>query len=162
MKILLAFMMIFAFETSAKVKVVDGDSLIIGKKDIRLIGIDAPEYDQTCFDENGHEYNCGEESYLFLKILVENGLNNHESLKCNKKGVDKYKRDLSECFIGKKNINLEMVKSGYATVYRHDSYQQEEYEAKITKKGVWQGKFMRPELYRILKKHQKESKKLTK
>ncbi|MBE6450914.1 MAG: thermonuclease family protein [Alphaproteobacteria bacterium] len=160
MKILLAVLLFFAFDADAKVKVIDGDSILIGKKDIRLLGIDAPEYDQTCFDENGYEYDCGQESYLFLRLLVEKGLNNQEKVKCNKKGVDKYKRDLSECFIGKTNINLAMIKSGYAVTYRHDSYEKEEYEAKTHKKGIWQGKFMRPELYRILKKHQKESKKL--
>ena len=83
MKILLVFFLFLTFNVEAKVKVIDGDSLIFNGKDIRLIGIDAPEYDQTCFDENGYEYDCGQESYLFLKILVEKGLNNQEKVKCH-------------------------------------------------------------------------------
>ncbi len=157
MRFLLIFL-ILAFNAKADTKVVDGDSLEIDDKEIRLIGIDSPEYNQTCYDLNNEEYDCGKEAYMFLKILVENGLNQHLRLKCNKKGVDKYKRDLSECFIGKTNINEEMVKSGYAIVYRHDTYKKYEDDAKEAKRGIWQGRFMRPELYRILQKYQKEEK----
>ena len=152
------FLLFFAFDVYAKVTVIDGDSLRIDGKDIRLIGIDAPEYDQICFDKQGSEYNCGQEAYLFLKILIETGLNKQQNIRCKKIGVDKYKRDLNECYIGNKNINKTIIKAGYATTYRHDIYKQEENEAKTNKNGIWQGKFMRPELYRILQKQKNNQK----
>ena len=34
----------------SKIYVVDGDSIFIGEREIRLSGIDAPEYHQSCFD----------------------------------------------------------------------------------------------------------------
>ena len=162
MKFILIFMLFFASNVKAEKYVIDGDSLTIGDKEIRLIGIDAPEYNQTCFDYNNLEYDCGQEAYMFLKILVENGLRQNQKLKCNKKGKDKYKRDLSECFIGKTNINKAMVKSGYAITYIHDTYQKHENKAKKLKRGIWQGKFMRPELFRILNKYKNNKKNISK
>ena len=144
------FLLFFAFDVCAQVTVVDGDSLRIKGNNIRLIGIDAPEYDQTCYNEQGYKYKCGEEASLFLKILVDAGINDNETLSCEKMGVDKYKRTLCECYIGKKNINKAIIKSGHAVTYKHDMYKQLENEAKTRKIGIWQGRFMRPELYRIL------------
>ena len=37
----------------AQVKVIDGDSIFIGKREIRLSGIDAPEYKQSCYNAAG-------------------------------------------------------------------------------------------------------------
>ena len=43
-------------------QVVDGDSLRRGDMDIRLHGIDAPEYRQNCQDKHGAEYACGKQA----------------------------------------------------------------------------------------------------
>ncbi len=47
-----------------------------------------------------------------------------------------------------------MVLSGSAVAYDYKKkiFAQEEMEAKKQKKGIWQGKFMKPELYRRLNK----------
>ena len=36
----------------------DGDSLIVGDKEVRLFGIDAPEFDQSC-TKDGMGWSCG-------------------------------------------------------------------------------------------------------
>lgn len=154
MKLILILMIIFSLPVNAGYKVVDGDSLEIDGKKIRLIDIDAPEYEQTCFDKNNIEYNCGIEALEFLENKIKKGERQGQKLKCNKKDVDKYKRDLSVCYIGKTNLNRLMIKSGYALSYWSKKYKTLEDKAKNEKKGIWQGKFMRPELYRILKKYQ--------
>ena len=156
MKLLLMLVVFFAYSAHAQVKIIDGDSLNVDGKEIRLVNIDSPEYFQTCYDSNNVEYECGYEAYLYLKILVENGLNQGKDLNCKKVGTDKYNRELSECFIGKTNLNRLMVKSGHAVSYWEDKYKNLENKAKKSKKGVWQGKFMRPELYRVLKKAKKQ------
>ena len=59
---------------SGKAKVIDGDTIKINKKKIRLFGIDAPEKKQICkkiyisfFIFNFQkDYKCGEESTLAL------------------------------------------------------------------------------------------------
>ena len=50
---------------------------------------------------------------------------------------------------------------GYALSYG-DVYAEEEMHAKTNKKGIWKGKFMRPELYRALNKSKKTRKKIKK
>ena len=77
MKKLLLFIILFSFSATAQIRVVDGDSLEINNKKIRLIGIDAPEYYQTCFDEDGLEYDCGFDALEYLQNLIEKGLQSH-------------------------------------------------------------------------------------
>ncbi len=145
----------FAALAKEEIKVLDGDSLEIDGRDIRLVGIDAPEYLQLCYDKNGEKYECGQEALRYLQKLVADSLKSGGNIACKKEGVDRYKRDLSVCYADKLNLNKEMVRSGWATVYRHDMFQADEDEAKKAKRGIWQGRFMRPELYRALKRYGK-------
>ncbi len=46
--------------------VLDGDSIKVGKKEVRLFGLDSPEYSQTCFNEKDEEYSCGQVLKLHL------------------------------------------------------------------------------------------------
>ena len=144
---------------SSNVKVVDGDSLEINTRRIRLLGIDAPELFQECFDKKGQTYMCGQEAKDYLQKLIETEQNKGEKLKCRAEAVDRYKRDLSICKIGKINLNLEMIKNGLAVAYKEDMFQAAQNKAKKAQKGIWQGKFMRPELYRTLKREQEKQKK---
>lgn len=138
------------------VTVVDGDSLELNERRIRLIGIDAPEYMQVCYDEKKQSYDCGMESRLFLKKMVDEARKKGLKIKCVSEGKDRYKRELSVCFADDKNLNLEMVKEGYAVSYKDNRYQKLEKRAQKTKKGIWRGKFMRPEIYRVLQRQQKK------
>jgi len=60
-------------------------------------------------------------------------------------GQDRYGRTLGVVFLGRKNVNLEMVKAGYAEVYRgipvagfnSAPYWKAEEEARAAKKGMW-------------------------
>lgn len=132
----------------AHVRVVDGDSLFLGNKEVRLSGIDAPEYKQTCFDAKQKVYDCGKKATQALKKLV------HDDIKCTEVTKDKYKRYVSVCYSHGININKKMVEDGWAVAYKRytNEYNQAEYLAKKEKKGIWQGRFIKPELYRILNK----------
>ena len=131
------------------VYVVDGDSLEIDGKRIRLLGIDSPEYKQFCYNAKHQRYDCGIEAKKYMESLVASG-----AVMCEEESKDMYERSLSVCFAGDKNINAEMIKAGWALAYREegDKYLPLEKQAKANKKGVWQGRFMRPELYRFLNK----------
>ncbi len=149
----LALTLMFCATAKARVKVVDGDSLEIGGKKIRLLGLDAPEYFQECYDENGQSYTCGQESMAYLQKLVNVETGKGRKVICKKEETDRYGRDLSVCYVGNVNLNLKMVIAGWAIAYRDERYSQAEKEAKKEKRGVWKGKFMRPELYRILQRY---------
>lgn len=152
MKFLLVLGIIFisAQAWAADVKVTDGDSLVMKGRRIRLQGIDAPEYHQSCGDKKGLDYPCGKKALEFMRHLVKG-----KKVSCKKIATDIYKRDLSECYVNGENINLKMLANGWAVVYRTDNpkYIKAQNKAKKAKKGLWQGKFMPPELYRILMKH---------
>ena len=47
-------------DVTGKARVVDGDTIHIGKTKIRLHGIDAPEMKQTCRTSKGKEQLCGQ------------------------------------------------------------------------------------------------------
>jgi len=134
-------------------KVVDGDTIKINSKKIRLYGIDAPEKKQKCkkiyltisFMSFTKDYMCGEVSTQKLIKKI-----NKQKLNCNILDVDRYKRLIGECF--KRNINLNswMVSNGFAVAYRKYSkkYVSDEINAKNKKLGIWQGKFEMPWDYR--------------
>ena len=102
-------------------KVVDGDTIKINSKKIRLYGIDAPEKKQKCkkiyltisFMSFTKDYMCGEVSTQKLIKKI-----NKKKLNFNILDVDRYKRLIGECF--KRNINLNSwkVSNGYAVAYR--------------------------------------------
>ena len=133
-------------KNSKEVIVVDGDSLEIGKKRIRLMGIDAPEYDQFCKNEKGRLYPCGKQSAQYLQDLIKN-----KEIKCHIHKKDKYDRELCTCYADGQDINAEMIKSGQAIVYLESNYQSEQATAQKEKKGIWRGIFIHPRLFRLLK-----------
>lgn len=135
-----------------KIKVIDGDSLEVDGKRIRLKGIDAPEYKQYCFDENNKKYNCGLLSKEYLSTLTEG-----TEFYCKSKETDRYIRYLSICYSDGKNVNKLMLKEGWAIPYRTKNplYYAAQIEAKLQKKGIYQGKFIAPEIYRRLNKRKK-------
>ncbi len=136
---------------SAPAKAIDGDSLEIGAARIRLIGIDAPEYDQQCKGSDGTLYPCGQQSADYLARLI-----NGRAVTCTIRQKDRYNRDLCTCYAGGIDLNAEMVRRGFAIVYLESPYQKEEQLAKQEKAGIWSGIFMHPRLFRILKEqHQK-------
>lgn len=150
---LLLIGILFCGSARARVYAADGDSLYVDNLEIRLSGIDAPERDQTCYDANNREYACGQESLAALRLMIGEGL------RCEKVITDKYHRQVSVCWMGKININQKMVEKGWAVAYKRytHEYDQAEQEAKNSHRGIWQGRFLKPEFYRILQKEKKKA-----
>ena len=136
-------------EITGYAKVIDGDTIRINSKKIRLHGIDAPEKKQSCkkpyltivFFSFSKNYLCGQVSTnkLIKKI-------NNQIIKCKIKNVDRYNRLIGECYKKNKNLNAWLVSNGYAVAYRKYSkkYISDEMNAKNNKLGIWQGKFEMP------------------
>ena len=130
-------------------QVTDGDTIRVGKKKIRLFGIDAPEKKQKCkrnwlsisFISFQKDYLCGEVSTNILKKIID-----EKKVMCKYISKDRYKRYIAECFKGEKNINAFMVRNGYAVAYRKYSlkYTSHENIAKKEKLGLWAGSFDMP------------------
>ena len=143
----------FAEEISGNANIIDGDSIKIGSKKIRLFGIDAPEIKQKCkkihfsisfiiFQKN---YDCGLNSKRALKKKI-----NNKRIFCRIRSKDRYGRILAICYLEKKDLNMWMVQSGNAIAYKRYSkrYLTQENEAKKKKIGLWSGTFLEPEKWR--------------
>ena len=139
--------LIYAQSIIGKAKVIDGDTIHIGKSKIRLHAIDAPEKNQKCLYKK-QEWECGKESTSALKKLIRNQLIN-----CKIKKIDRYNRYVAICFANKINLNKIMVKSGWAIAYKYYSldFVLEEQNAKLNKQGIWRGEFEEP--YKFRKKN---------
>ena len=103
---------------------------------VRLVGIDAPEF------KGNKKLNqpLSLESKEFLNSLVQG-----KDVFLQSYGLDRYNRNLAEIIVGEVNANLEMVKQGFAEVYKGrpprgmnvQKYTIAEKEAKDLKRGVW-------------------------
>jgi endonuclease YncB( thermonuclease family) len=143
----------FALEIKGYPRIIDGDSIEINKRKIRLFGIDAPEIKQVCkkpfltisFFAFQKDYKCG----LLAKNELKKFLQEKEII-CISEKKDKYKRYLSICYLQKKDINAWLVKNGYALAYERYSkkYIFEQEYAKNNKLGIWKGTFLSPEKWR--------------
>lgn len=125
-------------------KVVDGDTLEVSGRRVRLLGIDAPESDQTC-QKDGSSWPCGQIAAQQLSALIEGQL-----VECRGSGVDQYGRMLAVCSAGPEELNEVMVEQGWAVAYRQysDNYIAAETRAKASHLGMWSSTFMLPSDYR--------------
>lgn len=128
---------------SGNATVVDGDSLRLSGADVRLAGIDAPEYRQQCRDERQQSYACGKQARTALVSMI-----NGREVHCISVETDRYGRAISDCKAGEINLAREMVRQGWAIAYRDFRYSGVEVEARRAKRGIWAGEFERPADYR--------------
>lgn len=121
-------------------KVIDGDTLEVGGKRLRLHGIDAPESLQSC-ERAGKSYHCGQAATKALSDKIS-----HQPLSCKQLDVDRYKRIVAVCFLGEIDVNQWMVSQGWALAYRKYSkdYINSEQAARLAKAGMWAGQFVEP------------------
>ena len=139
-------------------KIIDGDTVHINTKKIRLEGIDAPEIKQQCKKpllkisviigfECNKNYSCGGRA---KKKLIDKI--NSSKIRCISSSKDRYKRFLATCYKDKINLNKWMVRNGNAVAYKRYSkdYVRDEEYAKENKLGVWEGYFIMPEKWRKL------------
>ena len=123
-----------------RVTVNDGDSLTLGTERIRLRGVDAPEFGQTC-RKDGADYPCGRRARERLVALIAG-----RPVSCSGWERDKYDRLLASCTVGGADLNRRLVETGWALGY--GDYAAEESAARRTGAGLWAGSFERPRDWR--------------
>ncbi|MEL6373741.1 MAG: thermonuclease family protein [Pseudomonadota bacterium] len=124
-----------------RARVIDGDSLRVGRHEIRLQGIDAPEGRQDC-RRQGARWACGERATTRLRQLTARGVN------CRPLKRDQHGRVLAICKDRAGDvINARLVREGWAVAFGK-RYRREEGQAKAAKRGLWAGSFERPRAWR--------------
>ncbi len=116
-------------------KVIDGDTLVCegpdGGHNVRLIGIDAAEEGMPFSEEARNEL-------LTLAPVGASITLNFEDSK-----FDKYQRVLAYIFNSSKDVNLQLIKSGFAKVNgefqfaRYEEFEAAELEARWAGHGMW-------------------------
>jgi endonuclease YncB( thermonuclease family) len=155
---LLFLSLIFLTITSAKgpirtvegivTHVMDGDTLKLETAEgtvlrVRLYGIDAPELQRVNrrtgeISKQGQPF--GEEAYRALESRVIN-----KKVRVDIVDIDRYRRMVGIVHLDNRNINLEMVREGWAWAYRQyldrpyaSEYLGAENEARSKRLGLWQ------------------------
>lgn len=116
--------------------VVDGDTLEIRGRRVRLFGVDAPEYTQSCSDAHGRAWPCGRHAARELTRRLKG-----RTVTCDRADVDVHGRTVARCAADGEDIAAWLVRTGAARAfkaYAHD-YLDEEREAKDARRGIWQG-----------------------
>lgn len=121
-------------------RAIDGDSLRVAGREIRLAGLDAPELRQTC-RRDGQAYACGEAARAELRRMIAGG-----AVACAVQGRDKYGRDLARCSVQGEDIGASLVRRGFAVAY--GDYAEEEEQARRARLGLWAGTFDPPSDWR--------------
>ena len=113
-------------------------------------GIDAPEPDQLCRDEDGEPYRCGQKASNALFDFID-----RRPVECVEVDRDRYKRAVSVCTVGGTDIADWLVRNGLALdwpQYSNGGYADAQAEAKREQRGMWAGSFKEPWNYRACKR----------
>ncbi len=120
--------------------VLDGDSLSIKGKRVRLQGVDAPELGQICLVD-GDSWPCGDAA----RSALERRISGHV-VECDAVDIDRYGRTLAKCYVADVDIGSWLVSEGWAFAYRKYSteYFVQEQEARAARRGIWRGHVLPP------------------
>ncbi|WP_264574976.1 thermonuclease family protein [Sphingobium sp. B11D3A] len=125
----------------------DGDSLRIGARIVRIADIDAVELDQRCQDATGQPWDCGAQARDALLALVRRG-----GLICESRTTDQYGRAVATCTTARiADVGATMVAEGWAISdlgRGSGAYPQEEEAARSAQRGIWRGTFETPSVWR--------------
>jgi len=131
-----------------KVSVIDGDSFKNEGEEFRLFGIDAPEYRQTCNTNDGNDWPCGKAARTGLELALKKG-----QFSCDVRARDKFGRTIVICRDAQnQDLGSSLVEDGFAVsgqYFDESAYGEEEAVAKAARRGIWEGTFVRPDIWRV-------------
>lgn len=126
---------------TARVGVVDGDTLSMGGERLRIHGIDAPEMAQSC-ERRGRPYACGEAARSAMAGILGRGV-----VSCRQLDTDQYRRRIVRCHDEQgRDIAAELVRQGWAVAFTRYStaYVAQESAVRAARRGLWEGRFDAP------------------
>jgi endonuclease YncB( thermonuclease family) len=141
---------LLADDLRGQASVIDGDSIEIHGTRIRLFGIDAPESDQTCHDDDGKLYRCGQKAANALSEFIGS-----RTVSCLPQDLDQYGRTVAICFLGDVDIGDWLVRTGLALDYPRYSkakYKAAQKAAEHSGDGMWGGQWVEPWRYRVCRR----------
>lgn len=130
---------------SGAARVIDGDTLDVGDRRVRIFGIDAPERAQTCTRDAG-QWACGAWATSEMKRRFGG-----RALTCTELDHDRYGRSVARCRDARgADVAEVLTEAGAAFAYRRysEDYVTAEQRARAAGRGVWAGQATRPAAFR--------------
>ena len=130
---------------TGRASVIDGDTLEVAGRRIRLWGVDAPESRQTC-TQAGAPWRCGQQAANALDAWLS-----ARPVACLEIEKDQYGRSVSRCTAGGEDIGRWMVINGWAveyTDYSDGRYAAAQRQAERTHAGIHDSVFTEPAQWR--------------
>jgi len=137
---------LLAADMSGVASVIDGDTIEIHGRRIRIFGIDAPESTQLCRDSDSLQYRCGAAAANQLASFLE-----RRAVTCTANRRDFYGRDVATCSLNGVDIGEWLVRGGHALdwpKYSKGRYANAQNEAEKAERAIWAGSFSPPWRYR--------------
>lgn len=129
--------------TAQTIRVVDGDTLRLGERTLRLSGLLSPQRGQTCRTASGVGFDCGATAAQALARLVQG-----RDLTCKVQGRDSFGRPLGVCQAEGHDINAALVSSGWALADGNAELARLEDAARSARQGLWSYLEGAPEAWR--------------
>ncbi len=130
-----------------RARVIDGDTIVMDGRHLRLAGIDAPELRQQCRNAEGRWYACG----LIAKDALETLIHPPADLECRDIGERSYNRIVAICTVDGIDVGATMVWLGHAidlVHFSHGRYAAQQEAARTAHRGIWSGSFVDPYEFR--------------
>lgn len=136
----------------------DGDTVRVSGRTVRLFGVDAPELEQKCRSKGGVPWHCGYAALVFTELEL---LDNQIICTIERTAMGDAARDGEEILAGicypverrtplqfrpGSSLNAELVDRGYAVADRNQTSMFAEFEdvARTLGSGIWRGSFEMP------------------
>ena len=122
--------------------VIDGDTIDVHSRRIRLLDVDAPESRQLCENSKGEKWRCGQQAALALYDWI-----GERTVTCETTKMDRYKRILAHCAIGDQDISEWLAENGWAVPYRDcecETIRDAARRATFWRTNIWSGAFEMP------------------
>lgn len=114
-----------------EIRIVDGETLGLGERIVRLAGIAAPGRGEACSGRSGEAFDCGGAATAALTRLVTG-----RPVSCRIVGQDGFGRGLGECVAGETDLGRTLVGSGFA-VATAAGLRPAEAAARDARSGLW-------------------------
>jgi len=134
-----------AAELDGVPRIINGNTIMIGKTRLNLAGVGAPGLEQVCLDASGARWTCG--------VTARDELAKHvgsQSWTCQTEHREGTERLVGACSVGGQDVGKWLIGAGWAIAGLHASkdYEATEAEAKAHKAGLWAGAFIAPREWR--------------
>src|ERR1700730_10298688 len=123
---------------TGQASIIDGDTLEIHGTRVRLWGIDAPESDQLCRNEDSTQYRCGQKAANDLDAMIA-----RRPVSCVDLDERSYNRTVAVCTVAGTDIADWLVRNGHALdwpKYSRGGNAGAPAEAQRGGRGSWRGR----------------------